>query len=121
MGNDRAIGEAYHITSDNFLTWNAIYQAFADAEGVSLNPVYIPSAAIAQADPEWGAGLLRDKAHSVIFDDSKIKSLVPEFQADIIYQDGAQETAAWYRENPAAQVINQDLSDRMDHLIAKFG
>ena len=117
----RSIGEAYHITSDNFLTWNAIYQAFADAEGVSLNPVYIPSTAIAHVDPEWGAGLLGDKAHSVIFDNSKIKSLVPEFQADILYQEGCRETVNWYRENPAAQVIDQDLSNRMDQLISKFG
>lgn len=121
LGNDRAIGEAYQITSDNFLTWNAIYQAVADAADGSLNPVYIPSSVIARIDPKWGAGLLGDKAHSVIFDNTKIKTLVPEFQADILYQEGCQETVAWYRENPQAQVIDQALSERMDLLISRYG
>jgi len=101
LGNDRAIGEAYQITSDNLITWNAIFQAFADAEGVTLNPVYIPSTVIAQVDPEWGAGLLGDKA-------------------DILYQDGCLETAAWYRDTPSAQVIDQNLSNRMDQLISRY-
>ena len=120
LGNDLALGEAFHITSDQLLTWNSIFQALAEAAGAELDPVYIPSTAIARELPEWGPGLLGDKAHSVIFDNTKIKNLVPEFQADILYQDGCRETTAWYRENPQAQIIDQDLSHRMDLLISKY-
>lgn len=121
LGNDRAIGEAYQITSDELQTWNAIYHTIANAEGVTLNPVYIPSTAIAQVDPEWGASLLGDKAHSVIFDNTKIKTLVPEYKAVIPYHEGCRETLTWYRENPANQIIDLSLSDKMDKLISRYG
>ena len=121
LGNEKAIGEAYHITSDELLTWNGIYRSIADAAGAVLNPVYIPSSIIARFDPKWGAGLLGDKAHSVIFDNTKIKTLVPAFQADIPFNEGCQETLAWYKENPQAQIVDHDLSDRMDQLISQFG
>ncbi len=121
LGNEKAIGEAYHITSDELLTWNGIYQSVTDAAGATLNPVYIPSSIIARYDSKWGAGLLGDKSHSVIFDNTKIKTLVPDFQADIPYREGCQETVTWYKENPQAQIVDQDLSDRMDQLISQFG
>ncbi len=121
LGNEKAIGEAYHITSDELLTWNGIYQSIADAAGATLNPVYIPSSIIARFDQKWGAGLVGDKSHSVIFDNTKIKTLVPDFQADIPYREGCQETVSWYKENPQAQIVDQDLSDRMDQLITQFG
>jgi nucleoside-diphosphate-sugar epimerase len=80
FGKKEAIGEAFHITSDELLTWNQIYKMMADELGVPLNAVHIPSDFIAKYNPAHGAGLLGDKAHSVIFDNSKIKKLVPEFE-----------------------------------------
>ena len=121
LGNDKAIGEAYHITSDELLTWNGIYQSVTDAAGATLNPVYIPSSIIARHDSKWGAGLMGDKSHSVIFDNTKIKTLVPDFQAAIPYREGCQETVTWYKENPQAQIVDQELSDRMDQLISLYG
>lgn len=120
LGRKEAVGGAYHITSDMPITWNAIYQAAADAAGVTLHPVHITSRAIAQTIPEWGPGLLGDKAHSVIFDNSKIKALVPEFNPQIPYQEGCKETLTWYQDNPQAQVIDPALSTRMDELIKKY-
>jgi len=121
LGKDQALGEAYQITSDELLTWNGIYNLAAEAVGVPLNPVYIPSTIIARFDAEWGASLLGDKSHSVIFDNTKIKTLVPEFQPAIPYRDGCRETITWYRENPTRQVMDPDLSNTMDQLISQYG
>jgi nucleoside-diphosphate-sugar epimerase len=120
FGLDEALGQAYHITSDMLLTWNAIYQAVADAAGVALQPVYIPSTVIAKGIPAWAGSLLGDKSHSVIFDNTKIKTLVPEFNPTIAYQDGSKETVTWLLNNPAAQLVDMDLSRQMDDLIAKY-
>lgn len=121
LGNQAALGEAYHITTDFLLTWNQIFELIADSVGAALKPVYVPSTAIAQEDPEWGAGLLGDKAHSVIFDNTKIKALVPEFEAVIPYSEGCHEMTAWYAKNPAFQQVNPDLTATMEKLIQKFG
>ncbi|MGB2964905.1 MAG: SDR family oxidoreductase [Anaerolineales bacterium] len=120
LGKNEALGEAYQITSDFLLTWNDIYKFIAEAVGKTLKPVYIPSTLIAQYDPKWGAGLLGDKAHSVIFNNAKIKALVPEFKALIPYQVGCQETVRWYQENPDYQKVDPDLSATMEKLITMY-
>ncbi len=96
-GRQEAIGEAYHITSDELLTWNQVYQLLADELGVALNAVHIPSGFISKYNPVYGAGLLGDKAHSVIFDNSKIKKLVPEFRCKISFSEGVKEIIAWHK------------------------
>jgi len=120
LGRDQAIGQAFHITSDELLTWNGIFEMVAEAAGASLNPVHIPSDVIARYDQEWGDSLLGDKTHSVIFDNSKIKSLVPDFQATIPYWEGCRETVQWYLENPERQIVDQDLSGLMDQIILRY-
>ncbi len=120
LGNGKAIGQTYHITSDELLTWNSIFEMAAEAIGRPLKPVYVPSATIARFDPDWGASLLGDKSHSVIFDNSKIKNLVPDFQAVIPYREGCRETVTWYRENPPQQVVDPILSNTMDQLVSLY-
>lgn len=120
LGRQEALGEAYHITSDELLTWNQIYAMVAEAAGVEVQPVYIPSTVIAQHDPDWGASLLGDKAHSVIFDNSKIKALVPTYKAAIPFRQGCQEIVDWYLQNPEMQKVDQAHSAAMDHLIGLF-
>ena len=98
LGNARAAGEAFHITSDEWLNWNQIYELFGQALGVKPRLVHVPSELIAAYDKEIGAGLLGDKSNSMIFDNSKIKSLVPDFVCSIPYAQGAQEIAAICKE-----------------------
>ncbi|MBN2354522.1 SDR family oxidoreductase, partial [candidate division KSB1 bacterium] len=81
LGKEAAIGQAYHITSDEFLTWNQITEILASALGARADIVHVPSEFIHRLDPEWGAGLLGDKAHCMFFDNSKIKALNPSFGA----------------------------------------
>jgi nucleoside-diphosphate-sugar epimerase len=120
LGHPRTYGEAFHITSDDVLTWDQIARALGSALGVSPAIVHVPSEVIAAADPEWGAGLLGDKAHSMVFDNSKLRSVVPGWHASIPFERGARQIAAWYLANPSWQVVDDKADALMDKLAAGF-
>jgi nucleoside-diphosphate-sugar epimerase len=121
LGNPHAIGDAFHITSDEVLTWNQIFTILARAAGVAEpHLVHVPSEVIAAFDPDWGAGLLGDKTHSVIFDNSKIKRLVPDFVAAIPFCQGAEEVMVWFDGDPARQVVSPEANDLLDRIIAAY-
>jgi nucleoside-diphosphate-sugar epimerase len=120
LGHARTLGEAIHITSDDVLTWNYIADSLAAALGVTARLVHVPSDAIAVAEPEWGAGLLGDKAHSMIFDNAKVRRLVPGWRAVMPFERGAQEIADWYLADPARQVMDVGLDTVMDKLAATW-
>ena len=117
LGRPQAVGESYTITSDEYLPWNQIYRLFARAAGVpEPELVHVASETIASHSDELGPNLLGDRSHSVVFDNTKIKSLVPDYCATIPFADGAREIVDWYDANPALQVVDQhfmDLSDRL--------
>ena len=117
LGNQRAIGESFHITSDELLSWNQIFTILARAAGVEPRLIHVPSEAIAAFDPEWGAGLLGDKAHSVIFDNTKIKRMVPDFAATIPFSRGAEEILAWFDADPARRTVDDEVNRLMDRII----
>ncbi len=117
LGRPQAVGEAYHITGDEVLTWNQIAQTVARAAGVEAEIVHVPSETIAAYGPEWGASLLGDKSHSVIFDNTKIKRLVPDYQAVIPFERGAEEIIAWYDADPARRQVDEALNDLLDDII----
>jgi nucleoside-diphosphate-sugar epimerase len=117
LGRPQAVGESYTITSDEYLPWNQIYRLFARAAGTpEPDLVHVASETIAAHSPELGCNLLGDRSHSVIFDNTKIKSLVPDYTATIPFADGAREIVRWYDANPGLQVVDRsymDLSDRL--------
>jgi nucleoside-diphosphate-sugar epimerase len=121
LGHPRAVGEAFHITSDDVLTWDQIARALGAALGLTPRIVHVPSDVIASADPVWGAGLLGDKAHSMVFDNSKLRSVVPLWRAVVPFERGAREIADWYLADPARQVVDERLDAVMDKLAADFG
>jgi nucleoside-diphosphate-sugar epimerase len=124
LGNPQALGQSFHITSDEWLSWDQIYHIVAQAAGAEPRLVHVPSELVAAYDPGWGASLLGDKSHSTIFDNSKIRRLVPEFQARIPFWRGAQEIIAWYDGDPARQVVdpaNDQLQDQLVAALAKAG
>jgi len=120
LGHPRTLGEAFHITSDDVLTWNQITLALAAAAGATADIVHVPSAAIAAADPDWGAALLGDKAHSMVFDNAKLRSVVPDFRPVIPFEQGAREIVGWYDEDPARQQVDGRLDAIMDKLIDAY-
>ena len=110
-------GEAFTITSDDVLPWDAVYRSVAAAAGVP-DPllVHVASEKIAALAPDLGPGLLGDKAHSVIFDTTRVESLVPAFGTTIRFADAAHAILAWHVDHPEARVVNPEhmaLSDRL--------
>ena len=120
LGNPHALGEAVHITSDEVLTWNQIFEIVADAAGVQPNIVHMPSDLIAALDPGRGAGLLGDKAHSMVFDNTKIKRLAPDYVATIPFRQGAAEIIAWYDSHPSAQKVAAGLNHLLDTMVTAY-
>jgi nucleoside-diphosphate-sugar epimerase len=120
LGHPRTLGEAFHITSDDVLTWDQIANALGAALGVSPRLVHVPSDVIASHDPEWGAGLLGDKAHSMVFDNAKVRAVVPGWRAFVPFERGAREIADWHLADPARQVADEKLDALMDRLATDY-
>lgn len=120
LGHEQALGNAFHITSDEVLTWNQIYEIIAAAVGVEANKVHIASDFIARIAPETGRGLLGDKAWSVIFDNSKIKTFVPGFQATIPFREGIRRTLAWFDADANRRRIDESVNAEMDAILAAY-
>ncbi len=120
LGHQQSIGHAFHITSDEVLTWNQIYQAVAEAAGKEAEMVHIPSDFIAGFDDFQRGNLLGDKAVSVVFDNSKIKSFVPEFKALIPFKQGIERTVRWFEEKPGRMIIRKENNEFMDQVIRAY-
>jgi len=120
LGNERALGEAFHITSDEVLTWNQIYQTIAEALGVEAKIVHVPSDFIAGVAPEMAGSLLGDKTWSVVFDNSKIKSVVPEYVATIPLHDGIRRTIGWFAADQKRRHVDETVNAEMDRILAAY-
>lgn len=118
MGNIHAIGESVHITSDETVTWNQIYEVIADALGVKLKAVHVSSEFLAACSKEdYRGGLLGDKANSVVFDNSKLKRLVPEFVASTRFDQGIRQTIAYILAHPEHQTEDKEFDSWCDKVI----
>ena len=109
MGNIHAVGEVFHITSDESLTWNQIYECVGKALGCAVRPLYLPSDTIGKLYASQVGGLIGDKSNSVLFDNSKIKRAVPEFNATTRFADGAREAAEYIYSHPECQVPDPEF------------
>jgi nucleoside-diphosphate-sugar epimerase len=118
MGNIHAIGESVHITSDETVTWNQIYEVIADSLGVKLNAVHVSSEFLAACSKEdYRGGLLGDKANSVVFDNSKLKRLVPEFVATTRLDQGIRQTIEYILAHPEHQKEDKEFDIWCDKVI----
>jgi nucleoside-diphosphate-sugar epimerase len=120
LGHPRTLGDAFQITSDDVLTWDQILSALATAAGTTPRIVHVPSEAIAAVHPGWGAGLLGDKTHSAVFDNSKLRSVVPDFVATIPFEAGAREIIAWYDEDPTRRRVDPAIDEAMTTLTTRY-
>jgi nucleoside-diphosphate-sugar epimerase len=121
LGHPQAIGDSFHITSDEVLTWNQIYDLVGAAAGAQPRLVHVTSDAIFAADEHWGRSLLGDKAHSVIFDNAKVRALVPDYVATIPFAQGAREIVAWHDEDPARRQVDARADELIDQLVERYG
>jgi nucleoside-diphosphate-sugar epimerase len=121
LGHPRTLGEAFHITSDDAPTWDQIANALAAAAGTVPRIVHVPSDAIAAVHPGWGESLLGDKTYSAVFDNSKLRRVVPDFVATIPFEQGAREIIAWHDEDPARHKVDHTVDAAMDTLVDRYG
>jgi nucleoside-diphosphate-sugar epimerase len=121
LGRADTIGEDFHITSDEVLTWNDIYHLTAEAAGVS-NPelVHIASDFIVSCLPGEAGSLYGDKGVSCVFDNAKIKKFVPEFAATTSYAEGIKQTIAWFDADPKRQQIDEVANANWDKVLAAY-
>ena len=120
IGNQKAVGEAFHITSDEVLTWDQIHEAVGEAVGCNPNIVHISSEMLAMFDEELRGSLIGDKGTSVIFDNSKIKRFVPDFAATIPFREGIKRTIAWFEADPSRQIIRKETNDWIDGMVERY-
>ncbi|MDR2494198.1 MAG: NAD-dependent epimerase/dehydratase family protein [Spirochaetaceae bacterium] len=119
MGNTRALGEAVQITSHETLTWNQIYRSIARAVGAELKAVYVSSQFLSQVGPyNFQGGLLGDKAHSLVFDNAKLKRLVPDFIASVRFDSGVRAAVEHIRARPELQREDPEFDRWCDRVVA---
>jgi len=120
FGNINAIGEAFHVTSDEVLTWNQLYLQTYSALGVAPNLIHISSDLLAKWNDAYTGSLIGDKINSVVFDNSKIKLFVPEFDCKVPWAEGVKRTIAWFDADPARQTINAEADKKWDAIISAY-
>ncbi len=121
LGNPKAVGETFHITSDESIPWNEVFLSVGRALGKEPRLVHVPSDVILRESADWGDGLVGDKAHSVIFDNSKIKAVVPDFHCTRSFFQGAREIVKYHQEHPGAAPFDASADALMNRLIERYG
>ncbi len=120
FGKEEALNNHFHITSDEVHTWDQIYRIIGKIVGKEPHFIHVPSDFIQSVEPEWGAALLGDKARSVVFDNSKIKSVVPGWHANISFEEGIRESIAWFEEKEERMQIDQEAEKKINFIIEKY-
>lgn len=119
LGNIHAIGESVQITSDESLTWNQIYQCIADALGVTLHAVHVSSDFLVEcSNYDFKGSLIGDKANSVVFDNTKLKRLVPDFVPTRRFDEAIKETVKYVLSHKECQIQDKEFDVWCDKIIA---
>jgi nucleoside-diphosphate-sugar epimerase len=117
LGNPDSVGEIFHITSDEARTWDAYYGILGKAMAVEADIVHIPSTIVNDISPSLGQGLLGDKGWSMVFDNSKIRRFVPDFQASIPFSEGIRRSLEWFDDDPARKVVDPARDAEIEKVI----
>ena len=120
LGNKKAIGEIFQITSDEVLSWDQIHLELYQAIGQTPNVIHIPSDFIARFDEGAIGSLIGDKSNSVVFDNSKIKRFVPEYNCKVNWSEGLRRSLAWFESHPEYQTIDNESNQLWDKIIAGY-
>jgi nucleoside-diphosphate-sugar epimerase len=118
LGRPQALGEAFHITSDEAQPWDQVYRTLGRAAGTEPELVHVSSDQVARTVPDWGPGLLGDAAHSVIFDNTKVRRLAPGWAATISWAEGAREIIEWFDADPDRRVVDPSAEANIKSLVA---
>jgi nucleoside-diphosphate-sugar epimerase len=121
LGLPAAVGEAFHITSDEVLTWDQITRAAGRAAGVEPEIVHIPSDLVAAYNPDAIGDLIGDKSNSAVFDNSKIKRFVPDYACEVSWAEGVRRSLTWFDADPARRTIDAGMNELWNRIIAAQG
>jgi nucleoside-diphosphate-sugar epimerase len=120
FGHEQSIGHAFHITSDEVLSWDQLYRIVGAAVGVEPRIVHIPSDFMVACLPDMEGTLTGDKSVSVVFDNSKIKRFVPDYIATTPFAEGIRRSLAWFDANPSRKLIDSEATATWDKLIEGY-
>jgi len=121
LGKPKAVGEIFYITSDQALSWNQIYLEVYQALGLTPNMIHIPADLIAMYDEDSIGSLIGDKSNTVVFDNSKIKRFVPDFNCEVNWAEGLRRSLAWFEAHPEFQTIDHEENEKWDRIITAYG
>lgn len=114
VGNKKAFGEAYHITSDEIHIWEDLYIEIGKIIGKEPNIIHIPSELLRRVSPSLFEHLYYEKTYQGIYDNSKIKRVVPGFKAEISFRSGLESIIQWFQEQGNHIDPNKDeLEDKL--------
>lgn len=117
MGNSAAIGEAIHITSEEAITWNKIYDCIGEALNIAVKKVHMSSDFLVKCQADFEGGLIGDKANSVVFDNSKIKRLVPDYVATVRFDQGIKHSIEYILSHPELQIADVEFDNFCEKII----
>ena len=120
LGNEQSLGHAFHITTDEVLTWDQLYRTVGAAVGVEPRIVHIPSDYMISCLPDMEGTLIGDKSVSVVFDNTKIKRFVPDYMATTRFAQGVRQALAWFDADPGRKLIDSKANATWDRLIAGY-
>ena len=120
LGQKAAVGEAFHITSDEVLCWNQIFVEVGRALSLDMDIVHIASDLIAAYSPGEVGSLLGDKSHSAVYDNTKIKRFVPDFTCEVPWAEGVRRAIAWHEADPARMTIDDEMNCAWDTILAAY-
>lgn len=120
FGNEQAIGEAFHITSDEALTWDQLHHEVGQALGHEVRIVHIPTEAMEKLHPPTYPGWKGDKSCSMVFDNNKIKRFVPGFEAKVCFHEGMCRCRDWLEKHPELKVVDEEMNRQADHIIDAY-
>jgi nucleoside-diphosphate-sugar epimerase len=120
LGNPEAVGQAFHITSDEVQTWGQIYRTIAEALGVEANVLHVPSDFITRVVPRLSGTLHGDKKWSAVFDNGKVRRFVPGFRAAVPFREGIGRTVAWFEEDERRRRVDESLVEEMDLIVGSY-
>jgi nucleoside-diphosphate-sugar epimerase len=120
LGNPETLGEAFHVTSDEVLTWDEIYRCIAEGLGVEANVVHVPSDFIARVVPRLSGTLHGDKKWSAVFDNGKIKRFVPGFRANVPFREGIRRTLEWFEADERRRRVDESLNEETERILGAY-
>ncbi len=120
LGRQEAVGEVYQITSDEVRTWDQLHLEAYRILGVEPNILHVPADLIAEYWPEAVGSLIGDKINSVVFDNSKIKKLVPDFRCEVDWAHGLRLALDWHRAHPEFQRVDEQMRNIMDEVVGGY-